>query len=78
MAESKQWVVTTSDDRPINDVASDMKAAGFAIDQVIEQIGIVTGSATYSVAEAMRAIPGIADVSPDQPVDIGPPDSPPT
>jgi hypothetical protein len=47
----------------------------FAIDGVLEEIGIITGSATDSVAEAVRAIPGVADVSPDQPVDVGPPDS---
>jgi hypothetical protein len=37
-------------------------------------IGIITGSATDSVAEAVRAVPGVADVSQDEPVDIGPPD----
>jgi hypothetical protein len=76
VADSKRWVVTTSGDRPINDVASDIAAAGFAIDGVLQATGIITGSATDSVAEAVRAIPGVADVSPDQPVDIGPPNSP--
>ena len=75
MAESKRWVVTTSGDRPLNDVARDIEAAGFAIDQVLEAVGIITGSATDSVAEAVRTIPGVTDVSPDVPVDIGPPDS---
>ena len=75
MAESKRWVVTTSGDRPINEVASDIEAAGFAIEGVLGVIGSITGSATDSGAEAVRAIPGVADVSPDQPVDIGPPDS---
>jgi hypothetical protein len=78
VAESQRWVVTMSGDRPINDVASDIAAPGFAIDEVLGAIGIITGSATDSVAEAVRAIPGVADVSPDQPVDIGPPDSTPT
>jgi hypothetical protein len=78
VAESKRWVVTTSGDRPINDVASDIAAAGFTIDEVLAVISIITGSATDSVAEAVRVIPGVADVSPDQPVDIGPPDSEPT
>jgi hypothetical protein len=76
VAESKRWVVTTSGDRPINDVASDIAAAGFAIDQVLEAIPIITGSATDAVAEAVGAIPGVDDVSPDQPPDTIPPDSP--
>lgn len=75
---SRRWVITVSGDRPINDVADDVAAAGFAIDQVLEVIGSITGSATDSVAEAVRAVPGVADVSPDQPVDIGPPDADPT
>ena len=75
MAESKRWIVTTSGDRPLNDVARDIEAAGFVIDEVLDQIGIITGSATDSVAEAMRDIPGVADVSLDVPVDLGPPDS---
>ena len=61
MAESKRWIVTTSGDRPLNDVARDIKAAGFVIDEVLDQIGIITGSATDSVAEAD---PGIFLASP--------------
>lgn len=75
MAENIRWVVTSSGGRPLKDVAADVEAAGFAIDEVLEAIGIITGSATESVAERVRAIPGVADVSPDQPVDIGPPNS---
>jgi hypothetical protein len=75
VAEVIRWVVTTSGGRPLKDVARDVEAAGFAIDEVLEAIGIITGSATESVAEMVRAIPVVADVSPDQPVDIGPPDS---
>jgi hypothetical protein len=61
-----------SGDRPIDEVASDMAAAGFVIDQILGAIGIITGSATDAVAETVRAIPGVDEVSPDQPVDIGP------
>ena len=74
MDASSRWVITTSGDRPINDVAVDVAAAGFAIEQVLELIGIITGSATNGVAEAVRAVPGVADVSQDLPADIGPPD----
>ena len=74
MDASSRWVITTSGDRPISDVAVDVAAAGFAIDQVLGMIGIITGSATDGVAEAVRAVPGVADVSRDLPVDIGPPD----
>jgi hypothetical protein len=69
------WVVTTSGDRAIADVAKDLSAAGFKIDQTLEQIGIITGkSADKNVGKA-RAVRGVADVSPDHKVDIGPPNS---
>jgi hypothetical protein len=61
VAESKRWVITASGDRPINDVASDVEAAGFAIDKVLQKF--ITGSATDTVREAVQAIPGVADVS---------------
>ena len=77
MDASSRWVITTSGGRPISDVANDVAAAGFVIDQILAAIGSITGSATDSVAEAVRAIPGVADVSRDLPVDIGPPDSDP-
>ena len=74
MDVSRRWVITMSGGRPISDVANDVAAAGFVIDQILAAIGSITGSATDSVAEAVRAIPGVVDVSRDLPVDIGPPD----
>ena len=59
MDASSRWVITTSGDRPISDVAVDVAAAGFAMNQVLEVIGIITGSATDGVAEAVRAVPGL-------------------
>jgi hypothetical protein len=78
VAEDDRWIVTTSGDRPVADVARDMAAKGFAIDEVMDAIGVVTGSGPSSVADAVRQVPGVDDVSPDQPIDIGPPDSPST
>jgi hypothetical protein len=69
------WIVTTSGDRAIADVAKDLKAAGFAIEQTLDQVGVITGKSNAKAATKARAVRGVADVSPDQPVDIGPPNS---
>ena len=69
-------VITLSGDRPIHEVADDLRAAGLDVDQVLEFIGSVTGSADAPTAERLRAIRGVADVSEDHPVDIGPPGAP--
>jgi hypothetical protein len=72
----KRWIVTTSGDRKIGDVKNDLAKSGFATDQVLGEIGSITGSAGDDVVEKLRAIPGVADVSPEISVDIGPPDAP--
>jgi len=76
-AKTRNWIVTTSTDRPIKDVATDLRKAGFAVDQVNEEIQSITG-ASEQPAEKLRKISGVVDVSPDEPVDVGPPDSPDT
>jgi hypothetical protein len=78
MPKSKTWIVTTSGDRATGDVARDLKARGFTVDQVLDEIGTITGEADESVVPKLRAVDGVADVSPDSVIDIGPPDSPTT
>jgi hypothetical protein len=69
------WVVTTSADRPIAEVAKDLSAAGFVVDQTLDQIGVITGKSDHRGVKKARAIRGVADVSPEHTVDIGPPNS---
>jgi hypothetical protein len=68
-------IVTLTGDRPIAEVTGDLKAAGLTVDQVLTSTGIVTGSAHPEAASRLRKVRGVADVSPDHPVDIGPPGS---
>lgn len=76
MTEKKRWIVTTSGDRPLSDIKKKLAESGFAIDQVLNEIGCITGNADDTVVERSRSIPGVVDISPDTPIDIGPPDSP--
>jgi len=75
---TKGCIVTTSAERPVRAVAKDLSKAGFKVDQILEEIGSITGSCDASQIGKLRAIPGVADVSLDTPIDIGPPDSPTT
>ena len=74
-AQKKTWVITTSSDRPMADIAKDLSDAGFAIDQTLEQIGVFTGKSDDSVVGKARAVRGVTDVSPETKIDIGPPNS---
>jgi len=78
MAQPKRWVITTSPDRAFGEVARELSAAGFDIQEQLEAIGVVVGAADDAVAERLKGVKGVADVSPDAPIDIGPPDSPKT
>jgi hypothetical protein len=76
MAERTRWIVTTSGDRPLPDIQKDMKNTGFAVDQVFDEIGCISGACDDNVAAKVRKIRGVADVSPEGQVDIGPPNAP--
>ena len=82
MAKKKQagktWIVTTSSDRPLKDIARDLTEAGFSVETVNDEIQSITGAAEDQSVAKLRRISGVVDVSPDAPVDIGPPDSPET
>ena len=76
MAGRNSWVITLSGRRPLAAVRKDVEAAGFSIDQAMEAIGVITGSCDDAIASKVRKIDGVADVSREQRIDIGPPDSP--
>lgn len=72
---TQPMIVTLSGKRAVHEVARDLKAAGLKVEQVLEATGIVTGSADPKSAGKLRKVRGVADVSADHPVDIGPPDA---
>jgi hypothetical protein len=78
MPQSKSWIVTTSSSRPIAEIADELKGLGFSIGQVLEEVGSITGQAGDDAITRAKSIAGVVDVSPDAPIDIGPPDSPDT
>ena len=78
MSDSKKWIVTLSGDRPLKEVKKDLTKAGFKIDQTLDEIGSIIGSGGATVIKRVRSVPGVADVSQDEAIDIGPPDSPET
>ncbi len=75
MAKKKIWIVTTENNRPIDDIAKDLADAGLKDIQVLQEIGSITGSSEEEAVAKMRKVRGVKDVSPDISIDIGPPDS---
>jgi hypothetical protein len=75
MANQKKWIVTTSGDRSIKEVQKELLEKGFKVDQVFDEIGSIIGEAEDEVVKKARGISGVADVSPEAPINIGPPGS---
>jgi threonine dehydrogenase-like Zn-dependent dehydrogenase len=71
--QQQAFVVTVSGKHRIDDVTRNLKATGFKVDQVLDAIGVVTGSALSTSVAKLRKIPGVTDVSSDRAIDIGPP-----
>ena len=76
MANEKRWVVTTSGDQSLSDIQKNLVDSGFNVDQVLPDIGLILGVAGDDVVQKVRTVNGVIDVSPEEPVDLGPPDSP--
>ena len=70
----KKWIVTTSADRPVKEVAKELEGAGFVVGDLLEEVGTIVGTGDDQAAERVRAVRGVSDVSQDSPIDIGPPD----
>jgi hypothetical protein len=76
MAKGKKWIVTTTGKGSLNDVKKKLTESGFKVDKVLDEIGVITGTSSDDDVERLRKVAGVADVSPDEQVDIGPPDAP--
>ena len=67
-------IVTIGDDRPFAEVAADLAQAGLTIEQSLDSIGSVIGTVSHAALPRLRCIPGVLDVSEDQPIQLPPQD----
>jgi hypothetical protein len=74
---SDRITVTANDDHVgrIDDLAERLRAAGMRVDQVLRQVGVITGSVDRSRRAAITSVPGVAVVEDDEPVQLAPPDA---
>lgn len=69
------WVITTSGERPIEEIADELSRSGFEIDQILSEVGLITGRAAEDAVARARKVAGVVDVSANVSIDVGPPDS---
>lgn len=75
MIGKREWVVTASAERPLEAVAADLASAGFEVQHVVTEMGVIAGSASEAVIAAVRMVPGVVDISPGGVLEVGPPDA---
>ena len=75
MAKGTGWIITTSNERPISDIVEDLKSAGLTVGQINDQISSISGTGPSGLKSKLQKVKGVVDVSPDEPIDIGPPGS---
>lgn len=77
MSKNKRWVITTSGEQKLKKIKNEATKKGFKVDEIFDEIGVFNGTGDKETAEKLREIPGIVDVSPeDPPIEIGPPNTP--
>ncbi len=70
-----EWVITLNPDTGAAQARDALAKAGLHVDQVLEEIGVITGHGDAQLGAALRDIKGVADVAEQAHIDIGPPGS---
>ena len=70
-----QLSVTVADGHAIEEVAAGLRARGMTVAQVLEGIGVITGSAPDDVRSALGAVEGVASIDEELTHRLPPPDA---
>ncbi|MCW2531879.1 MAG: uncharacterized protein JWP62_1449 [Blastococcus sp.] len=71
-----QLSVTVDDEHAIEEVAAALRARGMEVAQVLDGIGVITGSAPDEVRADLAGVEGVASVDEQLTHQLPPPDAP--
>lgn len=69
------WVITLEPGASPLVTGDALARAGLAVDQVLEEIGVIIGHGGPALGARLRQVAGVADVAEQAPIHIGPPGS---
>ena len=72
---TKQYVVTLAPGSDAERTASELRNRGLTVDNVMGEIGIISGAADDAAVARLREAAGVLDVSESGSVQLPPPDS---
>lgn len=74
----EQVVISVADDQvgDMSGVVAGLRAAGLRVGEVLDSVGVVTGTVDGKAFASLSAVPGVADVERSRAYRLPPPDSP--
>ncbi len=74
----EQVVISVADDQvdDMSSVVEALRTAGLAVTEVLESVGVVTGTVDRAALSALSAVPGVVEVEQSKVFEVPPPDSP--
>jgi hypothetical protein len=74
----EQVVVSVTDDQvgDMSTVVEALRHAGLRVDEVLESVGVVTGTVDGDALGSLSTVPGVAEVERSHVFEVPPPDSP--
>ena len=72
---TKQYVVTLTPGSDAQRTASELRNRGLTVDNVMDEIGIISGAADDAAIASLRQAAGVLDVKESGEVQLPPPDS---
>jgi len=69
-AAPRRWIVTLAGDASPEKIAEDLRAKGFVVEQVLGDVGVITGQASDSTVEKLKVLPTLQSIEPDQPIQL--------
>lgn len=74
----EQVVISVADDQvdDMSTVVAALRHAGLRVDEVLDSVGVVTGTVDGDALGSLSTVPGVAEVERSRVVQVPPPDSP--
>ena len=56
MPDKLTWIITATGDRPVAELATDLRKAGLVVGSLLAEIGVITGQCSKAQAAALRKV----------------------
>jgi hypothetical protein len=72
----KRFIVTVNPGADLKTVAADLKTHGFTVDNILQEVGVISASTDADDLASVQSLQGVLAVEEDQEVQLPPPEAP--